>query len=58
VGFGIMKASVSRKHSFTLTFTNGPGTTFAQRSLTRGLLGRDDGLQGLTIGFNLTRRIF
>jgi hypothetical protein len=58
VGFGIMKASVSRKHSFTLTFTNGPGTTFAQRSMTRGLLGRDDGLQGLTIGFNLTRRIF
>src|SRR5262249_12673376 len=58
VGFGIEKASATRRHAFSLIFTNGPGTTFAQRSMTRGLLGRDDGLQGLTIGFNLSRRIF
>ena len=56
VGFGFTKASATRKHAFSLVFTNGPGTTFSQRSMTRGLLGRDDGLQGLTIGFNLTRR--
>lgn len=58
VGFAIQKASASRRHSFTLTFTNGPGTTFSQRSQTRGLVGADDSLQGFTIGFNLSRRIF
>ena len=58
IGFAIQKASASRRHSFTLTFTNGPGTTFSQRSQTRGLVGADDSLQGFTIGFNLSRRIF
>lgn len=58
VGFAIQKASATRRHSFTLTFTNGPGTTFSQRSQTRGLVGADDSLQGFTIGFNLSRRLF
>lgn len=58
IGFGIMKASISRKHAFSLTFSNGPGTTLAQRSMTRGLIFNDDSLNGLTIGFNLTRRLF
>lgn len=58
IGFGIQKASASRRHSFSLTFSNGPGTTFAQRSQTRGLSFADDGFQGLTIGFNLSRRLF
>lgn len=57
-GFAIQKSSVSRRHSFTLTFSNSPGTTMSQRSMTRGLFGVDDGMQGLTIGFNLSRRIF
>jgi hypothetical protein len=57
-GFAIQKVSVSRRHSFTLTFTNGQGTTFSQRSMTRGLVGADDGWNGLTIGFNLSRRLF
>ncbi len=57
-GFGIQKASASRRHAFSLVFTNGPGTTFSQRSMTRGLLFSDDGFQGLTIGFNLSRRLF
>lgn len=57
-GFGIQKASISRRHAFSLTFTNGPGTTFSQRSMTRALLFSDDGFQGLTIGFNLSRRLF
>jgi hypothetical protein len=57
-GFGIQKASVSRRHAFTLTFSNGPGTTFSQRSQTRGLYFADDSLRGLTIGFNLSRRLF
>jgi hypothetical protein len=39
VGFGFTKASATRKHAFSLVFTNGPGTTFSQRSMTRGLLG-------------------
>src|SRR5262245_17557088 len=56
-GFAIQKASASRRHSFTLTFTNGYGTTFSQRSMTRGMIGADDGWQGLTIGFNLSRRL-
>lgn len=58
VGFGIEKMSKSRRHSFTLTFSNGPGTTPAQRSMTRGLLFSDDSFGGMTIGFNLTRRLF
>ncbi|MFM8395550.1 MAG: DUF5777 family beta-barrel protein [Acidobacteriota bacterium] len=58
VGFGIQKESASRRHAFTLTFTNGPGTTMSQRSQTRGLYFADDGLRGLTIGFNLSRRFF
>ncbi|MBS1790081.1 MAG: hypothetical protein JST85_20325 [Acidobacteria bacterium] len=57
-GFAIQKVSESRRHSFTLTFTNGQGTTMSQRSMTRGLVGADDGWQGLTIGFNLSRRLF
>jgi Membrane bound beta barrel domain (DUF5777) len=57
-GFGLQKASASRRHSFTLTFTNGPGTTFAQRSMTNAMLFTDDSFRNLTIGFNLTRRLF
>jgi hypothetical protein len=57
-GFGIQKASASRRHAFSLVFSNGPGTTFSQRSMTRGLLFADDGFNGLTIGFNLSRRLF
>jgi Membrane bound beta barrel domain (DUF5777) len=57
-GFGVQKASASRRHAFSLVFTNGPGTTMSQRSMTRGLYSADDGFQGLTIGFNLTRRLF
>ena len=58
VGFGIQKESLSRRHAFTLTFSNGPGTTMSQRSQSRGLYFADDGLRGLTIGFNLSRRFF
>jgi len=58
VGFGIQKESQSRRHAFTLTLSNGPGTTTSQRSQTRGIYGADDGLRGLTIGFNLSRRFF
>lgn len=58
IGFGIQKESPSRRHAFTLTFSNGPGTTVSQRSQTRGIYGADDGLRGLTIGFNLSRRFF
>jgi hypothetical protein len=57
-GFGIQKASASRRHAFSLVFTNGGGTTFAQRSMTKGLLFGDDAFGGLTIGFNLSRRLF
>jgi len=57
-GFAIQKVSESRRHSFTLSFTNGHGTTFSQRSMTRGMIGADDGWNGLTIGFNLSRRLF
>src|SRR5262249_41443098 len=59
-GFGVcsQKASASRRHAFSLVFTNGTGTTFAERSMTKGLLFRDDGFNGLTIGFNLSRRLF
>ncbi|MDX2031896.1 MAG: DUF5777 family beta-barrel protein [Blastocatellia bacterium] len=57
-GFGLQKASASRRHAFSLVFTNGPGTTMSQRSMTRGLFFSDDSARGLTIGFNLSRRIF
>ena len=57
-GFGLQKASSSRRHAFSLVFTNGPGTTFAQRSMTNALLFTDDSFKNLSIGFNLTRRIF
>lgn len=60
-GFGIEKASISRRHAFSLVFSNGAGTTFAQRSATRAsLLGSfaDESFKGLTIGFNLSRRMF
>ena len=58
IGFGIQKESPSRRHAFALTFSNGPGTTLSQRSQTRGIYNADDGLRGLTIGFNLSRRFF
>ncbi len=58
IGLGIRKTSASQRHSFSLTLSNGPGTTFSQRSQTRGLYFADDGLRGLTIGFNLSRRLF
>ena len=58
IGFGVQKASASRRHTFSLTFSNGPGTTFSQRSMTRGLQGADDAFRGLSIGFNLSRRLF
>jgi hypothetical protein len=59
-GFGIQKASISRRHSFSLVFSNGLGTTFAQRSTTRAAIlpGAEESFKGLTIGFNLTRRLF
>jgi Membrane bound beta barrel domain (DUF5777) len=56
--FGIQKKLY--RHSFTLGLTNSPGTTLAQRSATRASLGQgfDDTFRGLTIGFNLSRRLF
>jgi len=46
------------RHSFTLGFSNSPGTTLSTRSATRGAYGLDDTFGGLTIGFNLSRRLF
>lgn len=46
------------RHSFTLGLTNSPGTTLSTRSATRGYQGLDDTFGGLTIGFNLSRRLF
>lgn len=60
-GFGIEKVSVSRRHAFSLVFSNGAGTTMSQRSATRAsLLGpfASESFEGLTIGFNLSRRLF
>jgi hypothetical protein len=59
-GFGIEKATISRKHAFSLLFTTGAGTTMSQRSATRRSLvpGSDESLSGLTIGFNISRRMF
>jgi len=59
-GFGIEKVTISKRHAFSLVFSNGAGTTIAQRSATRRSLVRsaDESIQGLTIGFNISRRIF
>lgn len=60
-GFGIEKVSISRRHAFSLVFTNGAGTTMSQRSATRAsLIGpfAAESFEGLTIGFNLSRRFF
>ena len=61
-GFGLQKASISRRHAFSLVFSNGAGTTFALRSGTRGsIFGPgifEESFQGMTIGFNLSRRLF
>ncbi|MFN7944246.1 MAG: DUF5777 family beta-barrel protein [Blastocatellia bacterium] len=60
-GFGIEKVSVSRRHAFSLVFSNGAGTTMSQRSATRAsLIGpfASESFEGLTIGFNLSRRLF
>ncbi len=49
------------RHSFTIGFTNSPGTTVAQRSGTRAAFLNNPGadtIRGLTIGFNLTRQLF
>ena len=46
------------RHSFTIGVTNAPGTTMSTRSATRGAYGFDDTFGGLTIGFNLSRRLF
>lgn len=56
--FGIQKKLF--RHSFTLGLTNSPGTTMSQRSATRASLfnGADDTFGGLTLGFNLSRRLF
>lgn len=59
MGFGIEKVTISRRHAFSLVFTNGTGTTFGQRSGTKAaLIGADDGFRSLAIGFNISRRIF
>lgn len=62
-GFGIEKATASRRHAFSLVFSNGIGTTMAQRSATRGPIygfpgSAEESFKGLTIGFNLSRRLF
>jgi hypothetical protein len=54
--FGVQKKLY--RHSFTLGFSNSAATTISQRSTTRGALGLDDNFGGLTIGFNLSRRLF
>jgi hypothetical protein len=46
------------RHSFTIGVTNSPGTTLSTRSATRGAYGFDDTFGGLTLGFNLSRRLF
>ena len=47
------------RHTFTLGLSNSPGTTLSTRSATRGgAYGYDDTFGGLTIGFNLSRRLF
>jgi hypothetical protein len=54
--FGVQKKLF--RHSFTLGVSNSAATTVSQRSATRGALGLDDSFGGLTIGFNLSRRLF
>jgi hypothetical protein len=57
-GFGVQKRV--NRHTFTLGFSNSPGTTVAQRAGTRATyLGSPsaDTPSGLTIGFNLMRRL-
>jgi len=54
--FGVQKKLF--RHSFTLGVSNSATTSVSQRSATRGALGLDDGFGGLTIGFNLSRRLF
>jgi hypothetical protein len=54
--FGVQKKLY--RHSFTLGVSNSAATTLSQRSATRGALGLDDGFGGLTIGFNISRRLF
>ncbi len=56
--FGIQKKIY--RHSFTLGVANSPGTTISQRSGTRATLSGtpDDTFGGLTVGFNLSRRLF
>jgi uncharacterized beta barrel domain-containing protein DUF5777 len=46
------------RHSFTLGVTNSPGTTLSTRSATRRAYGFDDTFGGLTLGFNISRRLF
>jgi len=56
--FGVQKQV--RGHAFTLGFTQGPGTTVAQRAGTRATLVNDpsaDTPSGLFFGFNLMRRL-
>jgi hypothetical protein len=62
-GLGIEKATASRRHAFSLVFSNGVGTTMAQRSGTRGAIfgfpgSAEESIKGFTIGFNLSRRLF
>ena len=59
-GFGIEKVTLSRRHAFSLVFSNVAGTTFSQRSATKGSLlgGVDDSFRSMAIGFNISRRIF
>jgi hypothetical protein len=56
--FGIQKKVTG--HSFSLGLTNSPGTTLSQRSATRASLrgSPDDTFRGLTLGFNISRRLF
>jgi hypothetical protein len=54
--FGVQKKL--HRHSFTLGVTNSPGTTVSLRSATRQSLGLDSSISDLTIGFNLSRRLF
>jgi len=54
--FGVQKKIY--RHSFTLGLSNSPGTTVSLRSATRTSLGLDSSISDLTIGFNLSRRLF
>ncbi|PYV89794.1 MAG: hypothetical protein DMG05_12670 [Acidobacteria bacterium] len=54
--FGVQKKIY--RHSFTLGVSNSPGTTVSLRSATRTSLGLDSSISNLTIGFNLSRRLF